>query len=51
MRDMTNRPNRCRRPIASFLLAATAAAQANQLADLPLEELMRIEVVSAARKS
>ena len=51
MRGMTNRSNRCRRPIATVLLAATATAQANQLADLPLEELMRIEVVSAARKS
>lgn len=51
MRGMRKRSDRCRRPIATFLLAATAAAQANQLADLPLEELMRIEVVSAARKS
>ena len=44
MTGMTNRSKRCRRPIATVLLAATATAQANQLADLPLEELMRIEV-------
>lgn len=51
MAGMTRRTNRSRCRAAVVLLAAAAGAQANQLADLPLEELMRIEVVSAARKS
>lgn len=43
-----------RRPVAAAALAAAVSATpvgAAQLADLPLEELMRIEVVSASRKT
>lgn len=50
MTGMRRRSHRGTPPLAALLLAATTA-QANPLADLPLEELMRIEVVSAARKS
>lgn len=52
---MCNRSIRTRmpRPLQVALAATLAAsgAQAAQLADLPLEELMRVEVVSAARKT
>jgi iron complex outermembrane receptor protein len=37
--------------VATLCVAASATAHAAQLADLPLEELMRIEVVSASRKT
>lgn len=47
--------NPTRRPrlgaVALACAATVASAQAAQLADLPLEELMRIEVVSASRKA
>lgn len=52
MTGMPRRSNpRVPRQAAALLLAAAAASHANPLADLPLEELMRVEVVSAARKS
>ena len=45
------RPPWARRLALLSLLAVTGGAQAAQLSDLPLEELMRVEVVSASRKT
>lgn len=47
----TNRRPPARWPALLALLGAAWGAQAAQLSDLPLEELMRVEVVSASRKT